>query len=405
MKIEVGAAIPERGYLKSYIEFASQGTMAPPEFHLACGLAQMAALLGNKVVFQLGRHSYPAAIWIVLLGKAGAKKSSAIALATRLLDAATESKLRLPEESSREALLNLLADKPEGYIAWSEFLGFLKKAKLEYMSGIKEGLCEVFDSPLQMSRQLRSGSTTIRRPAVTVLGGAVTDAMGEWVKRGDLEGGFLSRFLFVPQTSKVEYVGLSPQSYDPREDDLIAGLSRAKRMIPTMASGPEVVVIQDEARKVWEGYDRPMTEKDVPLEFSGFANRLGLYALKLSLCYALAEGRLSPTADDMWNAVTFVEYARIQTEELVADAFVSTIDSSEIRRLRELLRVMTNGHPDGWVRRAELLRRAKLTAWKFDRIAETLLQSGDWEETLQKHESGGRPARLYRVYSDSGVKE
>lgn len=362
----------------------------------------MAALLGNKVVFQLGRHSYPAALWIVLLGKAGAKKSSAIALATRLLDAATEGQLRLPEESSREALLNTLANRPEGYIASSEFLGFLEKTKLEYMSGIKEGLCEVFDSPLQMSRQLRSGSTVIRRPAVTIIGGAVTDVMAEWVRRRDLAGGFLSRFLFVPQTSKVEYVGLSPQPYDPREDDLIAGLYRAKKLIPAKSAGPEVVIVEDAARKVWEDYDRPMTEKEVPLEFSGFANRLGLYALKLSLCYALAEGRISPTKEDMWNAVTFTEYARIQTEDLVADTFVSTFEGSEIRRIRDLLRNMTNGHPERWVKRANLLRRSKLTAWKFDGIADTLLQSGDWETTVQKAEGKGRPGRVYRISSPDG---
>jgi hypothetical protein len=386
--VAVDVAIPERGYLRAYTEFASAGTMAPPEFHLACGLAQMATLLSNRVVFELGRHPYPAALWLVLLGKAGTKKSSAISLATHLLDMATDGKYRLPKEATRESLFSLLGARPTGYMPMSEFLGFLERSKLEYMSAIKEDLCDIFDHPAKMERRLQSGSTYVSWPAVTIMGAAVTDSLAEWVRRKDLAGGFLSRFLFIPQVSPVTYIGLDSKGPDPREDDLIAGLIRAKHMVPTQTHH---VRIPPDARKVWEDYDKPMTEADVPVEFSGFANRLGLYALKLSLCYALAEGRLEPSKEDMWNAIMFVEFSRTQVEDLVQNVFTGSKEGAELFKLRDLMTRMANGHPEGWLDRRDVLRRSHLKVWNFDRVMETLEATGEVETDTVKPETG--PAR------------
>jgi hypothetical protein len=401
MTVEIDAAVPERGYLRSYVEFASAGTMAPPEFHLAAGLAQMATLLSNRVVFELGRHPYPASLWLVLLGRAGAKKSSAISLATRLLDMATDSRYRLPKEASREALLTLLGGRPTGYIAMSEFLGFLKKSKLKYMEGIQEDMCEVFDHPPKMERKLQTGSTFVTWPAVTIMGGAVPAAMAEWVKQGDMAGGFLSRFLFIPQVSPVDYVGLDSKGPDPREDDLIAGLKHADRLVPTKVRH---VVIGKGARQVWEDYDKPMTEKDVPIEFSGFANRLGLYALKLSLCYALAEGRLEPNKEDMWNAVMFTEFSRTQVEDLVQNVFTGSKEGTELFKLRDLMKRMTNGHPEGWLDRREVLRRSHMTKYWFERILGTLEETGEVETDVVKPETGRPRTRVRFVTQTEGQK-
>ena len=393
---EVDAAIPDRGYLRQYVDYASEKTMAPPEFHLACGLAQMAVLLGNRVVFRLGGHYYPASLWLVLLASAGAKKSTAISLASRLLDGATEGRHRLPQESSREALLGLLSSRPSGYMTLSEFLGFLERSKLEYMSGIREDLCELFDSPERMERRLRGGSTVIRHPAVTIVGGAVTGVLAEWVRSRDLAGGFLSRFLFVPKVSPVQYVGLDEKRFDAREDDLVAGLRECLKAIP-IKPNPEVVVLGPEARGVWEGYDRPMTERDVPVEFSGFASRLGLYALKLSLCYAIAERRLVPDESDVWNAVTFTDYARQQTEALVSDVFATGKEGAELTRIRGLMRQMANGQPDGWIDRSDVLKRARVSSATFDRYMGTLEQTHEVETRVVKPEGAGRPKKSLRL--------
>lgn len=395
MRTEIEAAIPERGFLKNYVEFATAGTMAPPEFHLACGLAMMATLLSNRVVFELGRHPYPAAVWLVLLGKAGTKKSSAINLATRLLDMATDSRFRLPQEATREALLTLLGGRPAGYIPLSEFLGFLERSKRDYMGGIREDLCEIFDHPAKMERRLQSGSTFVSRPAVTIMGGAVTDSLAEWVRRRDLAGGFLSRFLFIPQVSPVNYIGLDSKGPDPREDDLIAGLRHADRLVPAPAAKVRHVIVGKAAQKVWEDYDKPMSEADVPVEFSGFANRLGLYALKLSLCYALAEGRLEPSKEDMWNAIMFVEFSRSQVETLVQDVFTGSREGADLHKLRDLMRRMQNGHPEGWIDRSEVLRRSHMVSRSFNGFMETLVESGDIEQ--EAHREGERGPKKVQV--------
>lgn len=391
------AAIPESGYLARYIEYGSEVTMAPPEFHLASGLAQISSVLRNEVGFYLGGRFHPTHLWIVMLGKAGAKKSSAISLATGLLTE-TGQDFRLPSETSREALWDVLARQPCGILELTEFFGFLQTSGRDYQAGLKEDLIQFFDSLDLHQRELKSGQITVRRPAVNILGAAVTDVLVEWVRSKDLAGGFLSRFLFVPQTTPVAYRGMTDPSFGEmrRElrDELIA-MGQMKRNRVKESHGEHLIVgFTAEAQEAWERYDEASLNDPAAQspEFSGFFSRSGLYSLKISILNAIAEKSWTVEIDHVLRAVAFVDYCRDQIINVVDERMTSSKEGADIIRIHSLLTRL--GGATDWVPYSQVLKRSHMTSRHLSDIVSTMDESGRIETRTTED---GRPRRELRL--------
>jgi len=396
---ELVAAIPDGGYLRRYVEYGWRSTMSPPEFHLACGLTQMAVLMGNKVLIRgPGAKLYPAHLWVAMVGPAGAaRKSSGISLATSMLDTSMGDSLAFAVDTTREALWTALQERPYGYMVWSEFAGFLARAKTEYMGGIKEDLCEWWDSPPMARRRLQKAEYLVRQPAMSVMAGAVPERLVDLIQEADLHGGFFSRFLFITQVTPVPYRGLE---WDPgRRAELSEELAMLARHPELAAPHARVEVwLGDAERKVWEAYDQAlweMPESKDPLT-SGFMSRCGVQALKLSFCYALARGSLQPEEQDVVNAIAFTEFCRKHAMTLVEEADANgTRVGQTIRRVRDNIRSLAARTPEGWVKQSDLLRRSHLKARDLEEYLETMVDAG----SLETREVGtaGAPRREVRL--------
>ena len=398
MNAYLEAAIPETGYVHDYVEWASRTSMSPPEFHLAACLAQMATLCGNRILLPpIGGKAYPPHLWLVLLGRAGAaRKSSAISLATSML--AEVGDYRLPTEMTREAMWALLSERPTGIIEMTEFMSFLHAARHDYMSGIEADMCRWFDSPPAEERVLRSERYIVRSPAVTILGAAVARTLAEYTRAREFEGGFLSRFLFVPQTSSVSYRGMT-EFTDPMRRELVERL-RAIARAPELSGPVSVVTFGAEAYRHWEVYDRTLaaSEELIMDELSGFASRAGVYAAKLAVCYALGRsGSVVPTAADVDNATALVDYCRGQLDDLLAsvDAAASVDGRDIMHTLRHLRRlVLANGN--SWIPYSALLRATHFKTRRLEDVVGTLVDSGTIEMRVEQP-AVGRPRKDVRL--------
>lgn len=373
------AAIPEGGYLARYIDYGTEVTMAPPEFHLAAGLAQISTILRNEVGFYLGGRFHPTHLWMVMLGKAGAKKSSAISLATGLLTE-TGAEFRLPSETSREALWDVLARQPCGVLELTEFMGFIQTSNRDYQAGLKEDLIQFFDSLDIHQRELKSGQITVRRPAVTILGAAVTDVVVEWVRARDLAGGFLSRFLFVPQTTGVAYKGMTDPSYGDVRYELrneLLDIQHAKQERRRASGGEHLLVsFTAEAQEAWERYDEASLNDPAAQspEFSGFYSRSGLYSLKIAILNAIAEKCWTVEIDHVLRAVAFVDYCRDQIIRVVDERMTSSKEGLDIVRVHSLLTRL--GGAAEWVPYSQVLKRSHMTSRHLADIISTMDESG-----------------------------
>lgn len=388
---ELQAAIPSGGYLRRYVQYGWDSTMSPPEFHLASGLAQMAIIMGNKVQIRgPGGRLYPPHLWLALVGPAGAaRKTSGISLATELVDAALGEPRSLPIDTTREALWTTLQEQPVGYMVWSEFAGFLARTRSEYMAGLTEDMCEWWDSALEVRRKLQKATYVVRRPAITILAGGVPERLSDLIRGQDLYGGFFSRFLYVNQVTPVPYRGLVGHGDDRQKlhDELQILAAHDALESPRVEVG-----LNAPERQMWEAYDQAlwhMPETRDPF-LSGFQSRSGVQALKLAFCYSFARGSLVPEAEDVANAIAFVEFCRMNGARLVEAAEASaTQEGREMRKVMAALRYLGPEHEGGWVPRTNLLRKLNMTARRLDSLLETLEEREDIER--RDVATGGRP--------------
>lgn len=391
------AAVPSGGYLRRYVEYGWDSTMSPPEFHLAAGLAQLAIVMGNKVLIRgPGGRLYPPHLWFALVGPAGgARKTSGIQLAMSLVDAAVGEPRSLPTDTTREALWTTLEETPTGYMVWSEFAGFLARTRTEYMSGIKEDLCEWWDSAPEVRRKLQSKSYTVRWPALTILAGGVPERLAELIREQDLFGGFFSRFMFVNQTTEVPYRGL--RGHGPERENLHQELRMLAGHEGLQQARYEVSLPAD-AAGMWEAYDQAlwgMPESRDPY-LSGFMARCGVNALKLSFSYSLARGSLDPEPEDMANAIAMVELCRQNGSSLVEVAEDNaTQDGRNLAKILRTLALQGQKSPGGWVDRSALLAKTRLKARQLEEYLETLEERGEIEQ--REHATGARPRKEARL--------
>lgn len=377
-------AIPSEGYLADYVRFASSVTMAPPEYHLAGGLAQLAALMGNRIKFPLGGRDFPPHLWMVLLGPAGAaRKSSAVSLAFDLLDQVRPG-LRLPEESSREGLWEVLRNQPNGFLELSEFMSFMERTKLEYMRGITEDLCTFFDCPRSSKRQLKTVSYEVAFPSVTILGAGVTDVLSTFVRGKDLTGGFLSRFLLVLQTSPTNYVGMSPPAAAIGRDVVRRRLAEIASYWRLRVSYPYRMNWSRETIEAWESYDRRLIDADeirIP-ETSGFVSRAGIYVAKIATCYALSRWEdgtdIDLVPEDVQQAIAFVDYCKAHTLRLIEGFRADTPDGVKMQTIRRLVRIHRDD--DDWAPWQTVLRYSDLRKRDFEDFVNTMIASGQMEQ-------------------------
>ena len=138
---------PPAGVLRQYENAWVPTSDAPREYHIAAGLAVLAATIENRIFLPFGGDAIYPNVWILILGPSSFfRKSSTLSKAKKTLgrlNVGGDKGPLLPDEFSREALLKHLSEKPQGLLTYSEFSGALATYSRDYMSGTKELLTAV----------------------------------------------------------------------------------------------------------------------------------------------------------------------------------------------------------------------------------------------------------------------
>lgn len=371
-KMRLGAAMPDDGWLADYLRAVTPLTDAPPEFHLISGLCALSAAVGNRLYTESwGQNVFPH-LWAVLVAPSSFwRKSTAISQAERMLRGASEG-IVYPSDFSREKLLKLLSDQPGGMLTLKEFGGFLSMLGRDYMSGTKETLTELYDGPDVYSRALQSGVIEVKRPALTLLGATTLDWLESKITDGDLQGGFLARFLFVTARQKASPKGMTGGIDPATRASLSLYLLRLHELPETeVRFEPEARELLDEWALGWEDeVGRTKHRSDL----SGFAVRLQTYALKFAVLYRLsaqhAHGGEAHVVDEA-SAAQAIAYCRSlwsSVSGLIDEDIAITKDAKDLRRIRAII--------GSGITRSDALRLSKMRKRDFDQILDTLVQGG-----------------------------
>lgn len=372
----------ERGFLGPYVRNCMDTTDAPPIYHLGVGLAILGAAMGNQVgIPSYGGHTIYPNMFMVLIAPSGLmRKTTALNLGKRLLRSAVPLR-SLPDDWTPEKLVDLLQKNPAGLFTISEFTRLLAQLEKEYMGGGMQMLTELYDSPEEFVVERKmGGKTVIKEPALSLLGATTLEWLEECVRRRDLEGGFLARFVFLPALERGPRVPLA----NAAKHHVYLELKDHLRTVSNLTGRADYSPCWKDYDKWLYDYER-RAERKMPPELIGMYSRTGVTTLKLAVIFQASRcPQLQVTPEAMQDAKTFIT----EIHKLTAMVTEGFGDTRFERDTQKVLRAIKDSR--GKIGRSDLLRATKLESHMLDRVVKTLIEREEIETLREK--TGGRPA-------------
>lgn len=362
---DLGAWEPPSGILADYERVWLDTSDAPRVYHVAVGLAVLAATVETRCYLPFGGDRLYPNLWIIILGPSSFfRKSSCLAKGRKTLGQANPDAL-LPDEFSREALLKRLSSRGQGLLTYSEFSGALATFGRDYMSGTKELLTDLYDSPESYTRVVGPTEFKASNVCLSLLAASQTGWFLEKLKGGDIRGGFLARFSFWPAFEKRRFLAFPPEPNADRLRSVVADL----RLLAHMPPRPCALGHGVESRyaKWLEKHERELHSHPRGDDLSPFWSRLSVMTLKFAMLLQLSHDS-SPviTLPTLDRALDLTDFLKRALGHLFQDEFAFTKDQQDRQKV---LRKITN--TPGVVYR-DLMRACSLTKTEMDRVLATL---------------------------------
>ncbi len=320
-----------RGTFADYLQLMSPTTEASDSYHFASFLTTVGALLGRSVVVHYAGELFPNA-YTVIVGRTGiSRKTTAMKLATKTIQAVDATLITRRGLSTIEGLINLLRAPTEEeleesakmqepqtesakqiireqnapmfehegrrlLITLDEFARLLKKTRQEASSTLIQGLTDAYDMPESLDNPTKENPMSARKPCLSIIGLTTKAWLEETLNYEDLLGGFVNRFIF--------FVGEphSPMPLPPKPDEhrwnmlkiLLHDIRFANHRISEQQHSPHEYDLLPEAKEFWTGYYNEWHKKQRECENETMASlyqRLPNHAMKAALIYAALEYR------------------------------------------------------------------------------------------------------------------
>lgn len=314
----------EPTFMQLYLKYTSQ-TECPTFYHRWCGLSALAAWLGRDIHFPFGHSTIHANMYVMLVGLAGTKKSTAIKISANLLkkagyktfaarktrqekyltDLAEQAESLMDSDAEADAMdaildqnifgsssndqdIELYAGRPPAisFIAADEVNNFIGTGNLDFMSILGDlwDFEGVFDYRLKSSK-----SVYIPEPTINLLGGNTFVGFNKLFPPEALEQGFFSRTLFIYAEPKGRVYTIPPDPDREVEQALLDKLAEIKiAMKGKMTITKSAYKILDTIYHEWGGMD--------DIRFDSYENRRLIHLLKLAMI--IAAGRVSAVLED-----------------------------------------------------------------------------------------------------------
>lgn len=397
--IDFESLIPPLTYLDSYVEYAKTLTDAPVEFHLAAGLSTVAAALENRVyITAWGQRIYPN-LWMLLLAPSGFyRKSTAINIGIRCLRGQCEDVL-MPNDFTREKLIEFMDKKPSGLISVYEFGDLLAQMQREYNCGMKEFLTNIYDGH-PYKRATKKETSSIVDPSLSILAASTIDWIHDRITEGDVRGGFLARFLFWPSTQKNGWMGLSSVP-DTGIMELLQNALGAFNSIEIGSVGfPKSVV--DRYNDWNRGHEEEINDKKLPSELQGFYTRMATYVLKIAMIYQVvldAETPMTLNLESLEYSISLIEYLKTRLLHVIQNELVTTKDARDLKKILEII------EREPGVTRSKLLQNSHFIAKRLDDLLVTLVESRQIIAQKTTQDNAAKKPRQMFYLSDENEEE
>jgi len=369
--------IPSRGFIKDYCDAASACTDAPVGFHLLMAYALLSTC-ASKIEMDFGAQPIRPNLWILLLAPTSFfRKSTCLSIARKIINQVDQS-LIMPSEFSKEKLYDIIADRSDflsGAFIWSEFGGVMATLEKTFMAGTKEFFADLFDIPDVYSKSLKKeGSQPIRNGYFSVWTASSISWFVSRIKEVDIQGGFLTRFMFCFVNHKPRNITLPPPLPEGSKMALASFLTKL-RMTGNRAR------LTPQATEYFHTWSRE-TEEEMGRQEQGGNSYISLFrrttqhALKIAILNACAELSMDEVIFEIDIQKEHIERACMMMNEMVTlskKVLIPELAAIRTKELKKLYRIIEkyNGALKG-----ALMGRTRLSTRDFNEATQTL---ADWE--------------------------
>jgi hypothetical protein len=402
-------AIPQEGWIAESVRELTKDSMIAPEFALATSVACVAAAAQGAYLWNVGASQWGTGLWIVCLASAGGRKTSALAGIAPLEELASIQ--RLQTSSTSESLAGAFEESAQRWMAVPEFAALMNENEKTYMLGVRDTLNGTWDGGrFQTGDKRRVGGNVSGLPkyaTTTIVGMATMSHFAEWAASNAIQQGFLTRVIFLPQSTEVAYSGLKASRGYRNTQHLYLGLKEIRQLAFEQRVDPKgggliearpLIDIRPEAADLLDEYDQKWTlREDLPPTLEGFAKRLMPNAVRIAWAHALAQGHRWVEAGDAELAIALMEYSRTWAWPLIERFHGGAAWQGRLlARLENTMDRLATRTPDGWVREHTLKKNAHLYGVAYEEALQHLIDTGTWDIKIEHPPNGGRPLRMLR---------
>lgn len=292
---------------------------SPKSFLLFGAMTQIGAMLGRSIwVNDDYRQLFPM-MNVLLIGPSGTGKSTAAAIAGKLIKNLPENEqpLLIQGAVGTEKLHEELSTRNKAIIYASELANFFSKAK--YLDNLIPYFTELLDYGEIIERRFKTtGLLQVRNAEVSILGCSTVEWLQDQLPETAVEGGFLARFLIVYEEHKAQSIALPGEMLSATRKAKL-DFEREKiyaefRRLVQVHSGQMTFKDWDarDTYTVWYGNHKPASGHLAP-----FAARAGAWVRRMAMILAVSCDRKAISVADIQSAIELYEWCSQKLQQVV----------------------------------------------------------------------------------------
>lgn len=291
-------------WLQGYQQY-TEGTESPPLFHWWVALGSLAGAAQRKIYLDAGYFQVYPNLYLILVSPPGrSRKSTALRIGKGLLQNVKDYGQELyfsTQASSVAALIKQFTvvnnKEHQSITAFISELGSLLGSKSIEMTDF---LTDVYDCNPDWDKQtIGRGLEKIERPWFNLLGATTPQWMGDNLSKTAVEGGFVSRTIFVYDDTRllVAFPELTEEQKKIRRD-LIHDLAEIAALKGKFSFSPD-------AHEYYAYWYETILPKEIQIDYrlTGFYERKHIHVLKVAMLLRLALGSTNKPSDLVINQV------------------------------------------------------------------------------------------------------
>ncbi len=313
-------------YYQAYLDYAGAGVSEPPTtFHRWGATSIIGTLLGRQLYLPFGHGQIFPNQYVTLMGAPGARKSTAINIAAKLLKGTGFTRFAADRVSKERFLMDMqkidsgleaedlaaltLNEPAECFVVAEEFTDFVGANNMEFITM----LTKLWDNPPDYSQpKIHGASVLVNEPTVNILAGNTSQGFALAFPPEALGNGFLSRMIFVHGETTGRKVTF-PALPDPlMKEFLICHLKEIKAKVKgEVAFHPTAAALSEKLYTEFKDIDDS--------RFKHYSTRRLTHLFKLAMIITASDLRRVIMEADLLKANTMLHFTEIHMPKALGE--------------------------------------------------------------------------------------